>query len=92
MFVEEWGAFVVYLAAGEQEGEVGGKGNVSVDLVPQFAGESEECGWHGYETWYNGRALVDLLRSAQRECSSRIVVYNVFESRLGVLGWLWGVI
>ena len=47
VFVEERGAFVVELAAGEQESEVGGKGNVSVYFVPEFAGESEECGWHG---------------------------------------------
>ena len=83
MLVEEWGAFVVYLAAGGKEGEVGGEGDVCVDLVAEFAGESEECGWHGSERWYDGRALVNCVRFAQRDSSSRIVMYGGFKSRTG---------
>lgn len=48
IFVDERGAFFLELAAGVQEGEAGGKGNISVDLVPEFTGESEQCGWHGW--------------------------------------------
>lgn len=47
VFVDEWGAFFVELAAGMQEGEAGRKGNMNVYFVSEFAGESEECGWHG---------------------------------------------
>ena len=46
VFVEVRGAFFVELAAGEEEGEAGGEGNVGVDFVAEFAGESEEGGWH----------------------------------------------
>ena len=46
MFVEEPGAFFFELVAGEQEGEIGLKSDVSEDLVAEFAGKSQQSDWH----------------------------------------------
>lgn len=46
VFVEEPGAFFFELAAGEQEGDSGRKGDVSEDLVAEFSEERQESYWH----------------------------------------------
>ena len=47
--VDERRAFFVDLTAGEQEGEAGGEGEMSVDFVAEFAREGEEGGRHSWK-------------------------------------------
>ena len=64
------------MAAREQEDEAGIYRKACVDFVPEFAGESEECGWHGREMWYSSRILLCLGQSAQEDRLSVFAVYG----------------